>query len=239
MTAYKAILFDLDNTLLDYDTSERESMQRTIRDHGLTDREGLTWELFWTSFAPINWTYWSERMERKLHISDVLDYSFRDTLVQLGFDGALSKALAKTYWELFCSSCLLMDGAEELLPGLHGSYELGIISNGIGEAQRRRLAIGGISHYFPHLFISDEVGVGKPHRLIFDKAVDALDAERSEILFVGDSLTDDYAGARAAGIDFCYYNPHRKPAREGIAPHYIIHELTELNGIMKREEEPQ
>ncbi|NBD25999.1 HAD family hydrolase [Paenibacillus glycinis] len=233
---YKAILFDLDNTLLDYDASELDAMRRTIRHHGLHEREDFRWETFRTVYAPINWTYWIERGERQLHISQVLEYSFRDTLAQLGHDSTVSAELATTYWELFCSSCHFMNGTEELLLRLHGRVELGVISNGIGLAQRGRLATGGILHYFPHLFISDEVGIGKPNRLIFDKAVDALGVPRSEILFVGDSLKDDYEGARAAELDFCYYNPRRDPFQDGISPAYTIHDLFELHGIISGEE---
>ncbi|MBO7745571.1 HAD-IA family hydrolase [Paenibacillus sp. MWE-103] len=237
MKAYKAILFDLDNTLLDYDASERESMQGAIRRFGLPDREGFLWEAFRAAFAPINWTYWSERMARNLHISQVLEYSFRDTLAQLGHDGVPAAELAAAYWELFCSSCRFMDGTPELLPRLHGAYALGIVSNGIGEAQRKRLATGGILHYFPHVFVSDEVGAAKPDRLIFDRAVASLGVPRADILFVGDNLKDDYEGARAAGIDFCHYNPGRKPADAAIAPDYTIHALFELDAIISREEE--
>ncbi|WP_219837894.1 YjjG family noncanonical pyrimidine nucleotidase [Paenibacillus sp. R14(2021)] len=233
---YKAILFDLDNTLLNYDTSEHEAMRQTIDVHRLAELEGFEWETFRTVFAPINWNYWINRVEHRLHISQVLDYSFRDTLLQMGHDSTLSRSLASTYWKIFSATCHFMDGTEELLARLHGRYRVGIVSNGIGEAQRKRLAAGGVSHYFQHLFISDEIGVSKPDKLIFDRAVEALGVDRSEILFVGDSLTDDYEGARMSRIDFCHYNPNRKPVREEISPAHTIHALSELVDIITREE---
>ncbi|MFC4809089.1 HAD family hydrolase [Paenibacillus sp. GCM10023250] len=107
-------------------------------------------------------------MRRNLHISQVLEYSFRDTLLQLGYDG---------------------------------------------------------------------VPAAKPDRLIFDQAVASLGVPQADILFVGDNLKDDYEGARAAGIDFCYYNPGRKPADGDSTPDYTIHALFELEAIISREEE--
>ncbi|MBP3961306.1 YjjG family noncanonical pyrimidine nucleotidase [Paenibacillus lignilyticus] len=229
---YKAILFDLDQTLLDYNASEFESMQNTIMHHRLFELAGFEEERFRSMYAPINWTYWSERTERKLHISQVLNYSFRDTLVQMGHDDTLSIDLAETYWEFFCSNCHLMDGTQGLLSALHGRYPLGVISNGVGEAQRRRLLAGGLSHYFDHLFISDEVDCRKPERQIFDLAIQALGVDRQQVLFVGDSLTDDYAGARNAEIDFCYFNPGRGSVDPTIQPTFIIHSLSELNALL-------
>ncbi|GGD55813.1 YjjG family noncanonical pyrimidine nucleotidase [Paenibacillus nasutitermitis] len=224
---YKAILFDLDNTLLDYDFSEQDSMKRTI-EHHRQELADFQWDLFRSTFGPINWTYWIERVQRNLTIGEVLHYSFRDTLEQLGHDHAISPRLAQTYWTLFCSTCHLMEGADELLGKLHGSYRMGIISNGIGEAQRGRLKKGMLDHYFDHLFISDEVGFYKPHREIFDTAVRTLGVDHSEVLFVGDSLQDDYHGAAGAGIDFCYYNPLAKPLGQSHRPAYMIHSLSEL-----------
>lgn len=116
----------------------------------------------------------------------------------------------------------------ELLGKLHGRYRMGIISNGIGEAQRGRLKTGALDHYFDHLFISDEVGYYKPQREIFDTAVRTLCVDHTEVLFVGDSLQDDYHGAAGAGIDFCYYNPLAKRLDESFKPAYMIHSLSEL-----------
>ncbi|MCQ6562921.1 HAD family hydrolase [Paenibacillus mendelii] len=229
---YKAILFDLDNTLLDYTSSELDAMHRAIAQHRLLELGGFEWETFRSVFAPINWTYWSERVERQIHISQVLHFSFRDTLAQLGFDPSLSDPLAKTYWHLFCNTCHVMEGAHHVLLTLHGRYPLGIISNGIGEAQRARLKTGGMDHYFDHLFISDEMGLWKPDRAIFDSAVHAFGLDHSEVLFVGDSLQDDYIGAERSGIDFCYYNPVGLPIGELHQPKFAIQSLSELTMML-------
>ncbi|WP_010268740.1 HAD family hydrolase [Paenibacillus senegalensis] len=59
---YKAILFDLDNTLLDYDLSEMNCMKRALHQHEVMPE--LAWETFWEVFAPINFGYWIERPPR-------------------------------------------------------------------------------------------------------------------------------------------------------------------------------
>ncbi|WP_274650161.1 YjjG family noncanonical pyrimidine nucleotidase [Paenibacillus humicola] len=228
---YKVVLFDLDNTLLDYDRSERDAMRRATLQHELYAEEE-EWLAFRNVFAPINFTYWMERVERKLLIGDVLELSFGDTFDRLGGDRRLARAVADTYWQLFSRTCHLLDGAPELLAGLQGSYRLGAVSNGIGEAQRSRLETGGLDRYFEQLFISDEVGFYKPQPEIFGHALRMLGVERHEALFVGDSLQDDYAGAAGAGIDFCLYNPLGKPLEPHIRPAYTIGALAELHRIL-------
>ncbi|MBW7476941.1 YjjG family noncanonical pyrimidine nucleotidase [Paenibacillus oenotherae] len=229
---YKAILFDLDNTLLDYSCSEQESLRRMLEHHQLNLLEGFQWEQFREVFAPINWMYWVERNERKLNIMQVLDYSFRDTLLQMGQDHSASTDMAGTYWRLFCSTCHVIEGTQHLLARLHGRYPMGIISNGIGEAQRSRLKTGGLEHYFDHLFVSDEIGFWKPDRQIFDRAVDTFGLRHDEVLFVGDSLQDDYHGALGAGIDFCYFNPGGSRPEDGIRPKYSIQSLSQLIALL-------
>ncbi|MFB9753684.1 HAD family hydrolase [Paenibacillus hodogayensis] len=229
---YKAILFDLDNTLLDYDRCEADSMHRTGLQHGLEQWEQFTWERFWETFGPINWGYWSDRVARKLSIHQVLEYSFHDTLVKLDRDRTHSTALARTYWEHFCAICHFETGAKELLGELHGGPKLGIVSNGIGESQRRRTASGGIDHLFDAFIVSDEVGHWKPSRPIFEIALQELDVDRSEVLFVGDSLQDDYEGAKAAGIDFCFYNRRKIALEERIAPRYVVERISDLREVL-------
>ncbi|MFB9327148.1 YjjG family noncanonical pyrimidine nucleotidase [Paenibacillus aurantiacus] len=233
---YKAIWFDLDHTLLDYDRSELACMQLTVERHGLTQYPDYSWEAFRSLFAPINWTYWTERVQRNLAIAQVLDLSFRDTLSQLGWEQELSASMTRTYWELFCGAAHVLDGAMQLIARLRGTYTLGVISNGIGEAQRGRLQASGLYDYFDRMLISDEVGLWKPDPALFALAVEASGCSKEEVLFVGDSLSDDYRGAKSGGIDFCYYNPSRAELPADCSPAFMIHSLAELPGLLEQRE---
>ncbi|WP_135557296.1 HAD family hydrolase [Paenibacillus cymbidii] len=229
---YKAILFDLDNTLLNYSLSELKSMQGTVEAHGLVHRDTFSWDTFWTLFCQKNFAYWSDRRKSGYSIHEVLELSFRDTLQGLDWDHADSKPLAQLYWSTFCASCEFEAHAKEILTRLYGSYRLAIISNGIGEAQRSRLAAGGVIDLFDTLTVSDEVGYWKPEREIFDETLKRLQIRPAEALFIGDSLHDDYNGAINAGIDFCYYNRSGAQVDPDVRPKYIIDSLLHLDACL-------
>lgn len=226
---YKAIIFDLDNTLLDYTRSELESMRHTCREHSLFQADdGLEWDSFWSRFLEHNFRHWNSFVNggglKSIH--DVLRNSFRDTLNQ---SEALHMQLAESYWRYFCDNCYFEEGVQDVLAwAQRQQFRLGIITNGIGEAQRSRLKAGGIDRLFPTLVVSDEVGVRKPAKEIFEMALGHLGARREEVLFVGDSITDDYEGAVRSGIDFCYYNRTGAVLPDHVAPRYEVRRLTEL-----------
>jgi 2-haloacid dehalogenase len=217
---------------LNYDRSEETAMRRTLAEHGLEADDASFWEPFRQYYARSNTVYWQERFERKLHILDVLELSFRDSLAELRLDGHRPEELASAYWRHFSSLYVPEEGAEETIAALHGNYKLAIVSNGIGEAQRSRLAAGHIGRFFDALVVSDEAGIAKPDPRIFHAALERLELGPEEVLFVGDSLKDDYAGAVRAGIDFCYYNRRRAPLEPGIRPAYTIERLSDLPDLL-------
>ncbi|MEK8127711.1 YjjG family noncanonical pyrimidine nucleotidase [Paenibacillus filicis] len=225
---YKAIIFDLDNTLLDYTRSELDSMRQTVRDHNLFIDEEAKWEVFWPTYLQHNFKHWMDFVHNlgpHASIHDVLRSSFRDTL---NMSQSLHDELSNTYWHYFCNTCYFEEGALEVLNKLGASYPFGIISNGIHEAQQKRLLAGQIQDYFQSIVVSDKAGFRKPRKEIFDIALQELNVDRREVLFVGDSLSDDYQGALNAGIDFCFYNRAKQPVPVDIKPAYAIHELKEL-----------
>lgn len=228
---YKAIIFDLDNTLLDYDQSEQNCMKQALADHQLND--DLEWDEFWTIFGPINFKYWMDRNLNNHNIYQVLEYSFTDTFQALKRNSTESLAITKTYWDLFCSTCHLEPNADKILDSLHGSYKLGVISNGIGEAQRKRLTAGQLDPFFDALIISDEVKCWKPDQRIFKHALEVLDVRENEVLYIGDSLTDDFMGATNAGIDFCLYNGRGLILQENQNPKYVINDLMEIKKLLE------
>lgn len=229
---YTTLLFDLDNTLLNYSLSEQRCMKETVLGHELSQHQGFTWETFWPQFGTVNFAYWSARVESGHTINEVLEYSFRDTLLGLGIEASGAKVLADAYWMRFCRACDFEEHAEDTLRLLHKKYKLAIVSNGIGEAQRGRLAAGHVLDYFDALIISDEVGHWKPSKAIFDIALDRLGSKPNETVFIGDSITDDYQGALNAGIDFCYYNSREQTLGIEVNPRYRIHSLLELPALL-------
>ncbi|KIL39907.1 hypothetical protein SD70_16895 [Gordoniibacillus kamchatkensis] len=233
---YKGILFDLDNTLLDYDRSEEIAMREALAEHGLDPDNASFWKQFRHHFIRCNTVYWLERFERKLHISKVLELSFRDAFAELKLDGYEASSLAESYWRHFCRLFVPEEGAQEVIAQLHGAYKLAIVSNGIGEAQRQRLAAGRMEHYFEALVVSDEAGCAKPDPRIFHAALERFGLKPHEVLFVGDSLRDDYAGAVRSGIDFCLYNRRRSPLGDEHRPAYSIERLCELPGLLQSRE---
>lgn len=86
------------------------------------------------------------------------------------------------------------------LERLSRSYRLGVITNGLPLGQRRKLERLGIARYFETLVASAEVGVGKPDREIFCRALSRMRVAAGDALMVGDSLEGDVLGAQRAGM---------------------------------------
>jgi YjjG family noncanonical pyrimidine nucleotidase len=224
---YKAIIFDLDNTLLNYSLSEIDSMKRTCNDHSLFSNDIPQWDRFWNAFSEHNFRHWMDFVNGGTvkTIGDVLRFSFRDAL---NMEELFHSQLSDTYWNYFCNTCLFEDGAEQLLSNIKEKYQLGIITNGISESQRTRLKAGNIHELFQSVVISDEVGMRKPQKGIFEIALKELQVSNKEVLFVGDSLQDDYYGSMNSGIDFCFYNRQNIEISKDIRPKYMINGLVDL-----------
>ena len=68
----------------------------------------------------------------------------------------------------------LLNGAESILDQLQNKIGMLLMTNGIKEVQRSRLALSTIAHYFADVVISDEVGVAKPDPAIFEIAMERM-----------------------------------------------------------------
>lgn len=229
---YKTIIFDLDNTLINYELCEYESMKKTLEDHDVFVEDAVGLEQFWVDYPKYSYRYWIDFVNggKIKSIRELLVNTFRDALAR---DERLHEQLADAYWEYFCHTCIFEEGAEEMLGQLKGRYQLGIITNGISDSQGKRIEAGGIDSLFEAVIISDEVGLRKPDKGIFEIALRELDAERYAVLYVGDSVDDDLVGAMNAGIDFCFYNRKEVDIPDGMNAKFVIKELEELVSILK------
>lgn len=138
-------------------------------------------------------------------------------------------AVSDAYVDHLAERSDLVDGATRVVAALAERCRVGLITNGFGDVQRRRLAGTGLDDHAEVLVISDEVGAAKPDRAIFDAAFDRMgDPARDAVAIVGDSLRSDVAGGLAYGIDTVWFNPSGRPRPAEPAPTAEIAALDDL-----------
>jgi putative hydrolase of the HAD superfamily len=127
----------------------------------------------------------------------------------------------------------LSEDALHVLQVTADRFALGLISNGASDTQREKLRITGIERHFGAVVLSGETGICKPDPAVFELALRQLGVAPKEALHVGDSLTSDVAGAKAAGVTAVWLNRAgiEKPA-DAPVPDYEIRSLTELVSLL-------
>jgi len=220
------ILFDLDHTLIDSDTSEAAAFEATLRESGVEDPAR-----FLIEFQTINRELWAGVERGDLSPNEVRRTRFERFVASAGLDTDPA-AMAETYVRGLGANGELLPGARGLLVSLAAVATLALVTNGIGEVQRARIARTDIERYFDAIVISGEVGVSKPGSEIFDVAFRALGEPPIEsALMVGDNLSSDIIGGIRYGIDTCWYTADDTPTDLPIT-HRVSH-LDQIREIVR------
>lgn len=230
MKKYKWLLFDADNTLLDFTRAERAGITDTLIGMGLPATDEVV-----TTYSKINDGLWKD-LERGLVTKERLKVLRFERLCQHYSLNGDPVAIAAEYVKNLSKYGFLCDGALELCRTLYGKYDMYIITNGIKVIQDSRFAKSGIKDYFIHTFISEEVGCEKPGRAFFDHVAASIDGfDPAYALVIGDSLTSDILGGVNYGIDTCWVNPkgNEKPADLPIT--YTVTTLSEVASLLGEE----
>jgi YjjG family noncanonical pyrimidine nucleotidase len=200
---YTTLLFDLDHTLFDFDSSEAAAFASTLARAGVVSPNGHA-----GTFSEINVALWAEVESGNLTPNEVRILRFEQLVDRTAID-ADPAVMADDYVAGLGAFGDLFPGARDLLEELSPDAELALISNGIGEVQRTRIARLGLERYFAAIVISGEVGTAKPGTEIFDIVFDHLGTpDKQSTLMIGDSLTSDITGGINYGIDTCWYTPN-------------------------------
>jgi len=214
---YTAVLFDLDHTLLDSDASEAHAFERALTSAGIADAGRHL-----PAYQAINLALWAQVERGELSPAQLRTARFAQMVASTGIV-AVPEALADAFASGLGAHGELYPGARDLLDALAAepTVALALVTNGISEVQRARIARLDLARYFDVIAISSELGTAKPAAAIFDIALTGLGADRSHAVMIGDSLTSDMQGARNAGIATCWYNPHRRPGGDSLVDHEI------------------
>jgi putative hydrolase of the HAD superfamily len=102
--------------------------------------------------------------------------------------------------------CRPYDDSVSMLQQVARSYTLAVLTNGPDDLQRTKLRASGLESFFGMTITSGEVGFGKPDRRIFTTALERLGVRAGEAIAIGDSLERDVLGAHNAGLRCIWLN---------------------------------
>lgn len=220
------LLWDADNTLLDFDYSMRNSLIECFKTYNVEATEEML-----ERYSEINDSYW-KRLERgEITKKDLLKNRFRDLLIEYKLDYIDYEAFRSEFQEHLGTIYSYLDDSLNICKALKKSYKQYVVTNGVASTQYSKLGLSGFLDVMDGIFVSDEIGFNKPDQRFFLRCLDKLEEKDKErILIIGDSLTSDIKGGNNAGIKTCWYNPKRK---EAVQEYKIDYELRNLNQIFK------
>lgn len=206
------LFFDLDHTLWDFDKNSDLTFFKILKKNNLN----IDVSKFLNSYHPINRKYWELYRENKVSKADLRYYRLSDTFKKLNYDinDNLINQLAIDYIEHLSDFNHLIPDTLIVLNSLKSNYRMHIITNGFKEVQKRKLEKSKLIQYFDSVTISEDVGVKKPHKLIFDHALTSANANVKNSIMIGDNFNADILGALGVGMKAIYFNFHKTDEHE-------------------------
>ena len=237
---YKLVLIDLDDTLFDYPKAENSAFRSTFEEMGFFKEnrflKNQNNEEFYTEikreYEKINSQLWKDLEKGIVNKEELKVIRFEKIIkkFKLEYD---SQKMSEIYLKKLGEGIFPFKSTEKLCKYLHSKYKIGIVTNGIKEVQYSRIKNSSISNYIDKIIISDEVGVNKPDKRIFEFAINYFGIlDKSEVVMIGDSLEADIKGGINAGVDTCWVNLKNMKNKSKIIPKYEIRNLEEIFGIL-------
>ncbi|MCH5462351.1 noncanonical pyrimidine nucleotidase, YjjG family [Lactobacillus sp. LC28-10] len=226
--AYRTLLFDIDDTLLNFQAAEKQALESLFKKLKLP----LTSQTY-DFYHDENLALWQQFELGKISKSKLLVKRFTTLFDHLGISGIDGQKMEELYRDYLGEGHQPMPQAPEVLSDLCQSHDLYVVTNGVAKTQQRRLSEAHFDHYFKDVFISELVGAQKPAPEFFQRVTaDIQPYEPTQTLVIGDSLTSDIKGAASFGLDSVWYNPNHAANQTKIKPTYEIDQLDALETIV-------
>jgi YjjG family noncanonical pyrimidine nucleotidase len=229
MPRYSTLLFDLDHTLFDSDASEAQAFAYAMDAGGVAEPAR-----YFARYTEINRGLWAQVERGELPTTAIKHVRFERLVAEADLT-ADAAVLAEAFLVGMGQFGELYPLARPLLDALtaRGDLTLGLLTNGLSEVQRARIARLELDGYFDAIVVSAEIGVAKPDPAFFAAALTDLgDPPRDGALMIGDSFTSDLRGARGAGVATCWYNPARRAPTDASLVDHEIAALTEVLALV-------
>jgi putative hydrolase of the HAD superfamily len=202
-----AVLFDLDDTLFDHKHSRLAGLAALQTKHpqlasvALSELEREHEKLLSVDYIDV--------LDKKISMADGTTRRLAKLcqLYDLNLSLEDAQATGNLYSKIYAENRRAVPGSKDLLIALKTrGVTVGIVSNGLVEAQEEKLAVCGFGGLLDFLVVSEAVGYKKPSPEIFQAGLAKAGVLPSEAVFVGDSWSSDVSPAAALGLHVVWLN---------------------------------
>lgn len=224
---YKLLIFDLDNTLIDYTTTERLAIEIICQKFGITTKDN--YQLYRESNRIAHETYPNITHE------NLMDFRRKRAEIFLQSLNCFDAVSVDCFLSLYLSEMskgIIFDDVVACLERLKDRCVLVVGTNGDNVTRCNKIKSANLTEYFPWVFTSEMLNCSKPQKEFFLKIIEQFPYGPESVLAIGDDLKKDYICAKETGIDFCFINRNAIGLDESVKPKYVIHSLAELEHIV-------
>lgn len=242
MKAYKTLIFDLDDTLINNDASISFAIKQIFQKMQLEYNEHLFLE--WKTFDNAYWhTFEIGNMKLPISIKTLEEQStflranrFVLFFQKYNIDYTTALFLNEFYLKMLSENIAEIENARRTLQEFFLlQYEIIIATNGPKDVAEIKLEKTRIKEFITSLICSDEIGFNKPSETFFQYLYErCINQDKKKMLITGDSLTTDILGGINFGIDTCWFNPQGVSNPYDYQPTYEIPKLGNLKRILNK-----
>lgn len=238
MSGYKYLIFDVDDTLLDFYPAFVTAQRNIAEKLGIEpSKEYLETD------EKCGWKAWEDSGLNKTEEKDVQEnyHVYYYQYLRKHFEYLLEtygkvcdvQELVDCYLKSISSSKVMKEpDTLSIYVKLSKKYKLVLATNGIEQVQKERLS--DFLPYTHRLYISEKIGFIKPTADFYNYVMSDLKCRPEECLMIGDSITNDMEGAKAAGMDVCYYNAKGKNKPENVSVDYEVNSIHDLVQMLEQ-----
>ena len=237
MALPRAILFDLDDTLIRAYAQPEEAWRRLLGTFaeplGAHDAPAIERvRVAVMDEARTLWTDQAAAAKWRLDISGARRLTTRRALSRLGYDdGALADRIADAFTEMRRQEYRLYPDAHATVDALRqAGVKLALVTNGASATQRAKIERFDLAHRFEHIQIEGEFGQGKPELAVYRHALERLGCEACDAWMVGDNYEWEVVAPQQLGMCGIWYDPFDfgVPPTATARPARVIKRLGEL-----------
>ena len=221
----RTIFVDLDDTIWDFTANSKVALKAVYERYQLDNQ--CSYDIFIKEYLLINEQLWSLYHHGKIEKDFLKRERFRASFERCGIICEYPERFDYDYLETIVTLKKVVAGAPKLLQHLKKRGSVNVLSNGFANLQFRKLQSAGLDRYIDLMVLSDDIGVTKPDKRLFDYALEKAKANAETTLMIGDNYDADILGAYNAGWKTIFFNRRGESIGNNVAD-LVVQSLEEI-----------